>query len=139
MDVRDDLEQEFLGDVRIKPDQHKLQDLFRQWVEPILTVGVAAIFVALFFMFGAIADLQHQQDDIIQNQAEGRERTFQTRAVQCESVIIDNDRDFALTSNCTTDEVLAYYPPTICEYFDNPANCGTKFVPSPYPDPPRPG
>lgn len=116
-----------------------MDDFFRRWAEPAIVVLIIGAYVLMILLFGAINKIQANQEDIITNQDEGKERGFQTRAVACESVIIDNDRTFPLSLNCTDGDVIKYYPPAVCVYFGNPPICGTKYQQSPYPDPPRTG
>lgn len=56
-----------------------------------------------------------------------RERGFATRAQNCMTLILDNDRYFSLTPACTTPEITAYYPLNLCsEMFSDIPECGTK-------------
>lgn len=126
--------------------KEQVANLFARWIEPLILFLLLGAYVAVFLLFGAIGriensqkELQRNQQDVLVNQEAGKERGFQIRAVSCESVIIDNDRRFALSDNCTEDDVIKYYPPGVCEYLGNPPVCGTKYEPSPYPDPPRAG
>lgn len=57
-----------------------------------------------------------------------REGGFQRGAIDCLSVVIDNDRDFELPVYCTKPEVFAYFPPEICEvYLRDEDSCGEKW------------
>jgi hypothetical protein len=59
----DDLEREILGeDVRIKPDPRSLKDHFRTWIEPILTVLVAALIGLVVWLVVLVAGVQANQD-----------------------------------------------------------------------------
>lgn len=58
----EDLEDEILGDdVRIKPDEHHLRDLFRQWIEPILAVLVAVLIGLVIWLLVVVLDVQGDQ------------------------------------------------------------------------------
>lgn len=105
---------------------------FLRWAKNIGTFLVLGTVVVLAVI---LTDISTTQDEITLTQSQGKERTFQTRAVACETLIIDNDRTFELTGNCTGDDVLKYYPPAICVMLGSPAVCGTEYEPSPYPDP----
>lgn len=114
----------------------------RNWTEGVLLVMLLGVYLAVFFLFEALGDmkvrqdhLKDQQTEILGNQGEGQIRGYKSRAIACESVIIDNDRTFALAEDCTEDALLPYYPPEICSLLTAPALCGTEFTPSRFRDP----
>ena len=82
-----------------------------------------------------VNNVQDVLDGIVDDREVGREGAYKTRAVACQILILDNDRDFAVSDDCGEPEVMKYYPPRVCEYFDSPAGCGMAFTPSSFKDP----
>lgn len=60
-----------------------------------------------------------------------REIDFQRGAVDCLTIIVDNDRYFALPTYCSRSEVRAHFPPEVCEqFFARENDCGRYWVDS---------
>ncbi len=106
---------------------------FGSWMRNALTV---VLLVGIVGTLAAVGLVIRTQEEIQAFQTDGRIRSYQTRAIACSTLIIDNDRNFQLTGDCTIPGVMAFYPARICEYFGYPKNCGSQFVASPYTDPP---
>jgi hypothetical protein len=55
----------------------------------------------------------------------GRSLGFERGAVDCLTIVVDNDRDFALPQYCQRAEVVVYYPPEVCDtYLPDLPVCG---------------
>lgn len=136
--------EDLLADLSVQRDKGRL------WTEErllkFLIFGLFLLFSSLTVVFfqqssldGGIASVLGAQDriaadqqEIIEDRVVGRENGFKNRSITCMSLVVDNDRDFALPTTCTDDEILKYYPPRICADLGAPAGCGYAFDPSPY-------
>lgn len=112
---------------------------FIQWAK---NAGTLMVFIAMVGLGIALIDMGNTQEELHATlgevktfQVEGRERTFKARAITCATVILDNDRTFPLSDDCTEADVVKYYPGQICSGLGLPEGCGSLFVPSPYDDP----
>lgn len=115
---------------KIEPDPQSMKDAFRKWAEPILALAVVGLYFVCYILFV-------QTEGVKDTQAAGIERGYKNRAVTCQSLIVDNDRTFALTDDCTEPDVMKYLPPEICQVMGATSadGCGTQFKPSPFNDP----
>lgn len=77
----------------------------------IVAVGLL-LSVLLFLLYGKVADLVAGQDQVQQTQADGKERTFQSRAIQC-----DLAKGIGVTepAECADPETARYRDPQIVE------------------------
>jgi hypothetical protein len=122
----------FTGGKRIAVEPGLAKRLWRQWAETIITVAIIGLYAMIFFMWSVVGAVKSEQ-------ANGRERGFKNRAVVCQSLMVDNDRSWALTDDCTEPDVMKYYPPLLCQTMGatQADGCGTEFSPSPFHDPTR--
>jgi hypothetical protein len=59
--------------------------------------------------------------------AEGHTLGYQRGAVDCLSLMVDNDREFKMPDYCLNPNVVVYYPAPVCDqYFDGDARCGRE-------------
>lgn len=59
--------------------------------------------------------------------SEGRSLSFQRGAVDCLTVILDDDRDFDLPNYCRDPSLVVYYPVSSCDkYFPDIPSCGAE-------------
>lgn len=66
-------------------------------------------------------------DSLIANAEVARQRGFATRAQNCMTIVLDNDRNFELTAACEAPEIASYYPPALCRaYFPGMVECSSK-------------
>lgn len=88
--------------------------------------GVIFVVAVLVFALGATTVLYSES---IQNfLTNGRELGYERGAVECLQVVVDDDRDFELSGYCGKQQVIIYYPPTVCdEYFPGREDCGNKW------------
>lgn len=57
-----------------------------------------------------------------------RELDYGRGAIDCLSVLVDEDRSFGTPPYCRLNEVVVYYPPAVCEeFFPQVAFCGYKW------------
>lgn len=114
---------------KVEPDPGLAKRLWLQWAETIITVAIVGLYLIIWFLFGIISDVRH-------NQKTGAERGFKSRAVACQSLIVDNDRSFALTDDCTEPNVMKFLPPEVCRVMGatQADGCGTEFAASPFKD-----
>lgn len=85
---------------------------------------LAAVFVLAVIGTVAMLGISGSVDKVGTDITSGRERGYRTRAVGCMSLIIDNDRTFDLTPDCTIPEVAAWYPPQVCQMLALDPRCG---------------
>ena len=59
-----------------------------------------------------------------------QELDYESSAILCMSVVVDNDRNFDIPRYCDNPEVVVHFPPEVCEvYFTEEATCGDKWGP----------
>lgn len=66
--------------------------------------------------------------DIIDNQEASRERGFINRSVSCQAVVVDNDRTWEIPDECLEDDVIKYYPPSLCAVLSLGPPCGSGVI-----------
>lgn len=58
-----------------------------------------------------------------------RELDLQGRAVNCTVMLVDNDRTFSMPAQCLSDDVLPFYPQTVCPLLGDMPKCASKSDP----------
>lgn len=79
-----------------------IRSAFAPWYQRVLTVVLLVLFALLLAVFMRMGEIQRFQ-------AEGRERGFQSRAVDCRTILLLGAE---LRDACLLPEVTAYYDPT---------------------------
>ncbi len=103
------------------------------------TWGMIVAMMAMFFVLtivgaGVMQSVSHNVDQLSgdvaalqDGQEAARERGYINRSISCMQVIVDNDRTFPLTGECTDQDVAAYYPNEVCEQLPVVVpGCGSK-------------
>lgn len=120
--TEDELEQGDLpASVRLQVYREEVRGNIEAFSSALSSMWKAILVLLLVATLGVVGSIWNRQEIL-----NSRENGYKGRMVLCLSVLVDNDREFAMPTQCLSKKVLVYYPDEVCSDLDLPDGCGSR-------------